>query len=210
MTNEKQLLDAIVNLPMFSKLREDRVRLAIYNSSAFSKKRKRRINLIDTIRLFQKAVMVIGPHGGGMANAIFSAPGTLMVEFSVAGSHSYGPPVGATRWSSQTKDSHNLSLSLCLTQAFSSQLEYWAVLGKSSSPDVNKAHRSTMTVGISEVAGLVDCALSAHMDNSSMPIGCSVSLEHNGGERSHTPCGAHIPIPVSADDCEWAGTCFHT
>ncbi len=35
----------------------------------------------EAISLFQHARVVLGPHGAGLAHALFSAPGTLLVEF---------------------------------------------------------------------------------------------------------------------------------
>jgi len=37
-------------------------------------------SLNDTMRLFHSAVMVIGPHGAGLANIVFSQPGTYVIE----------------------------------------------------------------------------------------------------------------------------------
>lgn len=35
----------------------------------------------DAIALFQRAKVVLGPHGAGLSHALFSAPGTALVEF---------------------------------------------------------------------------------------------------------------------------------
>lgn len=35
----------------------------------------------ETIKLFQRAKVVMGPHGAGLSHALFSAPGTTVVEF---------------------------------------------------------------------------------------------------------------------------------
>jgi capsular polysaccharide biosynthesis protein len=34
----------------------------------------------DTIQLFEQAKLIIGPHGAGLTNLIFAAPGTPVVE----------------------------------------------------------------------------------------------------------------------------------
>ncbi len=36
--------------------------------------------LVETARLFNRALAVIGPHGAGESNLLFSEPGTLVVE----------------------------------------------------------------------------------------------------------------------------------
>ena len=38
----------------------------------------------EIISLFEKAKMVIGPHGAGFSHIIFTAPGTSIVEFTFA------------------------------------------------------------------------------------------------------------------------------
>jgi len=37
-------------------------------------------SLNDTMRMFHSAVMVVAPHGAGLANIIFSQPGTYVIE----------------------------------------------------------------------------------------------------------------------------------
>ena len=37
-------------------------------------------SLNDTMRLFRSAVMVVGPHGAGLSNMVFSEPGTVVIE----------------------------------------------------------------------------------------------------------------------------------
>lgn len=38
----------------------------------------------EIVSLFQKAKMVIGPHGAGFSHIIFTAPGTHVVELTFA------------------------------------------------------------------------------------------------------------------------------
>lgn len=38
---------------------------------------------VDQIRLFQGADLVVGPHGAGLANAVFCTPGTAIIELTV-------------------------------------------------------------------------------------------------------------------------------
>jgi len=35
----------------------------------------------DTIKLFERAAVILGPHGAGLTNSLFSAPGTRLIEF---------------------------------------------------------------------------------------------------------------------------------
>jgi len=37
-------------------------------------------SLNDTMRIFHSAVMVVGPHGAGLSNIVFSQPGTYVIE----------------------------------------------------------------------------------------------------------------------------------
>ena len=37
-------------------------------------------SLNDTMRLFRSAVMIVGPHGAGLSNMVFSEPGTVVIE----------------------------------------------------------------------------------------------------------------------------------
>jgi capsular polysaccharide biosynthesis protein len=46
----------------------------------FSEVSAERLSVQEQIALFAQAEAVIGVHGAGLANAIFSAPGTLLVE----------------------------------------------------------------------------------------------------------------------------------
>lgn len=39
------------------------------------------LDVESTIALFKRAVMVIGPHGAGMANLVWTQEGTKVVEF---------------------------------------------------------------------------------------------------------------------------------
>jgi capsular polysaccharide biosynthesis protein len=38
------------------------------------------VSFLNTMALFNEAVMIVGPHGAGMLNMIFSEPGTFVVE----------------------------------------------------------------------------------------------------------------------------------
>eukprot|EP00920_Eleutheroschizon_duboscqi_P019540 GHVT01046552.1.p1 GENE.GHVT01046552.1~~GHVT01046552.1.p1 ORF type:complete len:290 (-),score=-9.98 GHVT01046552.1:111-980(-) len=38
------------------------------------------LNIYDIYRMFKRAVVVVGPHGAGLLNMVFSEPGTLVVE----------------------------------------------------------------------------------------------------------------------------------
>ena len=37
-------------------------------------------SFVDMMRMFNAAVMVVAPHGAGLANLVFSEPGTFVVE----------------------------------------------------------------------------------------------------------------------------------
>jgi capsular polysaccharide biosynthesis protein len=124
-SNEAELIQSLRTLSAF----KHGLELQVYDGNAAVK---------DAIALFQRAVLVIGAHGGGMANLMFSPPGTLVVEISTPGTYSYAAP------------------------AIACQQEYWLVLAKSDAD--SDAHNKPMTVNINEVTALVGCALSHHAD----------------------------------------------
>ena len=41
---------------------------------------KKRLSFSETLRMFYRARMVIGLHGAGLANVIYSRPGTIVIE----------------------------------------------------------------------------------------------------------------------------------
>ncbi|MGV2130868.1 glycosyltransferase family 61 protein [Agrobacterium vitis] len=60
-------------------LNEDKV-CEIAEASGFEVLEAAGMNLVDQIRTFAAATHVISPHGAGLANLMFSAPGTRMLE----------------------------------------------------------------------------------------------------------------------------------
>jgi capsular polysaccharide biosynthesis protein len=38
------------------------------------------MSFADQVRLFSEAEIVVGPHGGGLTNTVFSQPGTTVIE----------------------------------------------------------------------------------------------------------------------------------
>ena len=49
------------------------VKLTVFND-------KNLPGLVDTIALFNQAFLVVGPHGAGLSNLLFSEPGTTVIE----------------------------------------------------------------------------------------------------------------------------------
>eukprot|EP00293_Proteomonas_sulcata_P016770 CAMPEP_0184295900 /NCGR_PEP_ID=MMETSP1049-20130417/6832_1 /TAXON_ID=77928 /ORGANISM="Proteomonas sulcata, Strain CCMP704" /LENGTH=263 /DNA_ID=CAMNT_0026604755 /DNA_START=225 /DNA_END=1016 /DNA_ORIENTATION=+ len=76
--NEKEIIQ------MFASQAEDRIRLKVFSDSPVPP-------MLEAVKLFRAAHVVLGMHGAGLSNAVFCQEGTHLIEFALPepGTHCY-------------------------------------------------------------------------------------------------------------------------